>query len=77
MDFGCTLVFMPPNSNSNSREPNEHEHLLEQEGGLAIPIIGHALSAVSARYFFDRRRRKAPSVVFSELNFRSLVRRPP
>ena len=21
MDFGCTLIFMPPNSNSNSREP--------------------------------------------------------
>ena len=50
MDFGCTLVFMPPNSNSNSREPNEHEHLLEQESGLTIPIIGRpALSGVGDR----------------------------
>ena len=51
MDFGCTLVFMPPNSNSNSREPNEHEHLLEQEGGLAIPTIGNrARSGVGDRH---------------------------
>ena len=37
MDFGCSLIFMPPNSNSNSRA-HEREHLLEQEDGLAIFI---------------------------------------
>ena len=51
MDFGCTLIFMPPNSSSNSREPNEREHLLEQESGLVIPIIGHlALTGVGDRH---------------------------
>ena len=33
---------MPPYSNSESREPNEREHLLEEEDGLAIPITALA-----------------------------------